>query len=105
MATKRKTSAATLDDIKDIIRRHRTELKSQFHVERIGVFGSFARGTQHKQSDVDFLVTFDRPVSLLDHAGLNLYLQEIVGREVDVISRDSLRPELREFVHRELVLL
>jgi hypothetical protein len=59
MATQRKIKVTTLDEIKEVIGQNRAGLKSQFHVEKIGVFGSCACGDQKKRSDADFLVTFE----------------------------------------------
>jgi predicted nucleotidyltransferase len=105
MATQRKVKVTCLDEIKEIIERHRPELKRQFHVEKIGVFGSYARGDQKKRSDVDFLVTFDKDISLFDHVDLTIYLKELMGRKVDVIEQDNLRPELRKYVLPDLIYL
>jgi hypothetical protein len=105
MATQRKVKATSLDEIRELIEQHRSELKRQFHVEQIGVFGSYARGDQKKRSDVDFLVTFDKPVSYFTLGGLYTYLKEIVGTDVDVVPREDLRPEFREHVLNEVVYL
>jgi predicted nucleotidyltransferase len=105
MATQRKIKVTSLDEIRELIERHRPELKRQFHVDKIGVFGSYARGDQKKRSDVDFLVTFDTAISLFDHVDLTIYLKELTGCKVDVIQHDNLRPELREYVLKDLVYL
>ena len=105
MAIQRKVKVTSLEEIKGLIERHRPELKRQFHVEKVGVFGSYARGDQKKRSDVDFLVTFDKPVSYFTLGGLYAYLKEIVGTDVDVVPREDLRPEFREHVLNEVVYL
>ena len=105
MAIQRKVKVTSLEEIKGLIERHRPELKRQFHVEKVGVFGSYARGDQKKRSDVDFLVTFDKPVSYFTLGGLYAYLKEIVGTDVDVVPGEDLRPEFREHVLNEVVYL
>jgi len=105
MATQRKVKVTSLDEIKELIQQHKPELKRQFHVVKIGVFGSYARGTQKKRSDIDFLVSFDKAISLFDHVDLTIYLKEIMGHKVDVVQSDNLRPELREYVLQDLVYL
>jgi uncharacterized protein len=105
MATLRKIKVTNLEEIKEVIRQRRAELKSQFHVEKIGVFGSYARGDQKKRSDIDFLVTFDETIGLFTLSGLYIYLQEQLGRKVDVIPFNSLRPELRKYVLKDLIYL
>ncbi|HEY4321368.1 MAG TPA: nucleotidyltransferase family protein [Gemmatimonadales bacterium] len=74
-------------------------------VVHAGLFGSMARGDAHEDSDVDFLVEFERGRSLLDLAGLRTDLRETLGREVDVATPASLHPRLRERILRELVPL
>ena len=105
MSTQRKVKVTSLEEIKGVIEQHRAELKSQFHVEKIGVFGSYARGDQKKRSDIDFLVAFDETIGLFTLSGLYIYLQEQLGRKVDVVPFNSLRPELREYVLKDLIYL
>jgi uncharacterized protein len=71
----------------------------------VRVFGSVARGDARPESDVDFLVEFEPGRSLLDHAGLLLELEQLLGREVDVVTNRGLRHRIRERVLREAVLL
>jgi len=103
MPTRRKIKVTSLDEIKELIEQHKPELKRQFHVDKIGVFGSYARSTPKKRSDIDFLVTFDADISLFARVDLNIYLMELMGRKVDVIPHDNLRPELREYVLKDLI--
>ena len=105
MSTQRKIKVTSLEEIKELIEQHRPELKRQFHVEKIGVFGSYARGTQKKRSDIDFLVTFDKAISLFDHVNLTIYLKELMRCKVDVIPHENLRPELRAYVLKDLIYL
>jgi predicted nucleotidyltransferase len=102
MSTQRKIKVNSLDEIKEVIERHRPELKSQFHVDKIGVFGSYARGDQKKRSDIDFLVTFDEPVSYLDLGGLKIFMEEITGLESHVVPSYNLRPEFRDNILKQV---
>ena len=105
MATQRKVKVTSLDEIKDVIEKHRPELKRQFHVDKIGVFGSYARGDQKKRSDVDFLVSFDKSISLFTLGGLYEYLKEIIGTDVDVVPGEDLRPEFSDSVMKDIVYI
>jgi predicted nucleotidyltransferase len=67
-------------------------------VGNIRVFGSFARGEQRRTSDIDLLVDLPRHFSLLDLAGLKIDLEAAVGRKVDVVPSDSIKPALRPFI-------
>jgi len=86
--------------------RHQVEAPMRQHgVVHAAVFGSVARGEARGGSDVDFLVEFEHGRSLLDLAGLRIELQEALGCEVDVATRDSLHPRLRDRILHELVPL
>jgi hypothetical protein len=92
----------------DALRAKREEilrLARQWGARDVRVFGSVARGDAGPQSDVDFLVHFEPDRSLLDHGGLLMDLQELLGCEVDVVDDDAMRPRLRERVLKEAVPL
>ena len=74
-----------------------------YKVKELGMFGSFARGEQSDQSDIDVLVEFEEGADLFDLMGLTLYLEEELQRKVDVVSKRALREELRGSVLREVV--
>ena len=73
------------------------------------LFGSYARGEQHPNSDVDILVVFDQEtgkgVSLLKHIGIALDLEDLLGKKVDLITDGTLLPFVRESVERDKVLI
>jgi len=72
-------------------------------VVRASIFGSVARGEGGPDSDVDFLVEFEKGRSLVDLSGLRLDLREILGCDVDVATPRSLHPKIRDAVLKELV--
>jgi len=76
-------------------------LRERFGVSSISVFGSVARGDYGPASDVDVLVEFDRPATLITLASIRLALMERLGREVDVGTWASLRPSMRARVMGE----
>lgn len=71
-------------------------------MKKLGIFGSYVRGEQKEDSDVDILVTFEEPVSLLKLVSFENYLQDITGINVDVIPEKSIRPELRDIILNEV---
>jgi uncharacterized protein len=76
----------------------------EFGARRIRVFGSVARGEEHVDSDVDFLVDFPRGYDLFgQRLPLTERLAEITGRRSDVIPEHELNPHLREAILREAV--
>ena len=92
-----------LDDVLAIIAAHEAELRRR-HVATLSVFGSVARGDARLDSDVDLLVEFDgSPVTLFDLGGLQVFLSEILGVEVDLVMRSSVIAELRDRIYNEAV--
>ncbi|MDX2193534.1 MAG: nucleotidyltransferase family protein [Gemmatimonadales bacterium] len=75
----------------------------KYGVVHAAVFGSVARGDDQEESDIDFLVEFEPGRSLLDLAALRIELREALGRDVDVATRNSLHPHLRDQILGELV--
>ena len=77
------------------------ELKEYYGVAHIRLFGSTARGTTRKSSDIDLMVSFARPVGLLGLSALKNRLEAVLEHPVDLATPDALSPELRETVERE----
>lgn len=94
-----------LDEIKKIIDKHREELIKRFKVETISIFGSYARKEQKEKSDVDILVEFKAPVSLLHIVSLENYLSDILGVKVDVVPKKNIRKELKDSILKEAILV
>ncbi len=93
----------SLEEIRLRVAPHHARFK-EMHVAALLVFGSTVRGEANAQSDVDFVVDFDRPVSLFDVCGVAALIEDIFQPQpVDVIDRGSLRPELRDEVLAEAV--
>ena len=90
----------SLEDLRQQ-REHILALARQHRARQIAVFGSLLRGALGATSDIDFLVDFDSDYSLRDHIRLTQGLQQLLGRRVEVVDRQSLRPELRETIIRE----
>lgn len=92
-----------IERIKSIIRESIPELKSQYKVKNIGVFGSYVRGEQKKRSDVDILVEFDETPTLLGFIGLENYLSDAIGVKVDLVMKDALKPRIGKHILEEVV--
>jgi len=73
----------------------------RYDVRKAAIFGSFVKGEQRKDSDIDILVEFKGEKSLLDLAGLKIELEEILGRKVDVLTYNSLHPLLKDKILQE----
>ncbi len=79
------------------------ELKRKYKVSKIGLFGSVARDECKTDSDIDFLVEFDKGGDLFDLAALGIFLEEEFGSKVDIVSKRAVRDELKSRIFSEVV--
>lgn len=87
-----------------LLRQHDTTLKERFGVRRIGIFGSFARGEERPNSDVDVLVVFQKGEETFDHyMDCKFYLEDLFGRNVDLVIEDTIKHRLKEPILSEVV--
>ncbi len=83
------------------------DLCRRYHVRELSVFGSAALGAMRPDSDIDLLVEFlpDAQVDLVDYAGLMLDLSKLLGRKADLVSKNGLKPMIRDSVLDEARLV
>ena len=86
-----------------LLSQHKSHLTRQYGVTRLALFGSVARDTAHEASDLDILVDFDGPATSKHYFCVQFYLEDLLGRPVDLVTEKALRRELRPFVEREAV--
>ena len=91
------------DQVIRILSEHSVELARKFRVKSLALFGSVSRGEAGPGSDVDLLVEFDGPVGYFGLFALQEYLEAALGSKVDLGTRDSLKPRIRERVLGECV--
>ena len=92
----------TLEEIERILRQRKSELRDRYGIMEMGVFGSYARGEQGENSDVDILVTLERPVSLLTFAEMGHYLEDLLGLRVDLVLKKTLKPFIGQHILKEV---
>lgn len=85
----------------ELLRRSKSELQACFGVTGLALFGSTARDTATSTSDVDVLVAFDGPATSKRYFGVQFYLEDLLGRPVDLVTEKGLRPELRPSIEQE----
>ena len=78
-------------------------LHKSFGVTRLALFGSTARDTATKNSDVDILVDFDGVATSQRYFGVQFYLEDLLGCSVDLVTEKALRAELRPYIQREAI--
>jgi len=96
-----------LERIKKALKEHEEELKEKYGVKKIGIFGSFVRGEDIKDSDLDILVEFEEDVKigLLKFVNMENYLSELLGVKVDLVEKSALKPRIGKHILKEVVLL
>ena len=92
-----------LETILDSLREMLPTLRTRYLVREIGLFGSYVRQGEHSGSDLDVLVTFDEPPSLLRFLELENLLADRLGLPVDLVMRDALKPRIGSRILRDLV--
>lgn len=90
-------------DALKLLAQHKPELTRRFGVIELALFGSTIRDAAGEDSDVDILVAFDGPATSERYFGVQFYLEDLLGRPVDLVTDKALRPELRPYVEREAV--
>jgi len=88
----------------ELLRRHEPELKGRFGVAKIGIFGSFARGEERPESDVDVLVSFRKGEETFDHyMDCKFFLEDLFGRKVDLVMNGAIKKRLKPYILGEVV--
>ena len=95
----------TLKEIEKILKENKAILAERFKVKEIGIFGSYVRGEQKEKSDVDILVSFYEPISLLKLVSLENFLSALTGAKIDIVPKEDIRPELKERILGEVIYL
>jgi predicted nucleotidyltransferase len=86
-----------------LLKTHKEELASRFGVRALALFGSVSRNTATATSDIDILVDFDGPATSARYYGLQFFLEDLLGRPVDLVTRKALRAELRPYIERDAI--
>lgn len=94
-----------LEEIKRIVNEHKLFLEKRFKVKSIGIFGSYLKGEQCEESDIDILVEFYDTIDLFEFIKLENFLSEILGSEVDLIMKDTLKPRIKNKILEEAVYI
>ena len=95
----------TFKKIKKILLSHKQELHKRFHMKEIGIFGSYVRNEQKKESDVDILIEFKKPLGLLEFLDAQEFLEQLLKLKVDLVTKKALKPYIGKRILEEVVYL
>ncbi len=91
------------EEVIRVLRSRLPELQKSYSVCTLAVFGSYARGDTRRASDLDLLVEFEQPPSLLRFIRLEQHLSDLLGVKVDLVMKDALKPAIGRRILQELV--
>jgi uncharacterized protein len=86
-----------------LLREHLPDLRRRYGVQTLSLFGSYVRGEQRPQSDLDVLVEFAETPGLFAYVDLQDTLSELLGIRVDLVMRSALKPRIARHVLQEVV--
>ena len=89
------------NEVTKILKEQKTFLAKTYFVNKIGIFGSYARNEETRESDIDLLVEFSRPVGF-EFLDLKDYLEKVLNKPVDLVTVNALKPSMREAVLGEV---
>ncbi len=94
-----------LNDAKKILRKYKDTIVMNYQVKDIGIFGSYVRGEQKKESDLDILIDFSQPVSFFTFLDLEEYLRNKLGVKVDLVTKKALKPAIGQQILKEVLYI
>ena len=96
-----------LEEIKQKLNQNLIQIKQQYRITKLGIFGSYIRGEATENSDLDILVEFEPQArfGLLTFCELENYLSELLAMEVDLVMKDSLKPHIGNNILQEVLYL
>jgi uncharacterized protein len=95
----------SLENFRQLLRDNLANLRREYRVGSLWLFGSYVRGEQHKRSDLDILVEFEEVPTLPKFISLERKLCEVTGVKVDLVSVRALKGEIGERILQERVAL
>ncbi len=95
----------SLNEIREILSSQKEFICEKYRITELGVFGSYARGEQTDNSDVDILVDYEIAPTLIMLVELRDYLSQIFGLKVDVVTKNGLKPRIRNRVLSEAIYI
>ena len=91
------------DEVLNVLRAHKATLAERFGVVDLALFGSIVHDQATDASDVDILVRFDSSATSKRYFGVQFYIEDLLGRPVDLVTDKALREEIRPYVEQEIV--
>ena len=95
----------TLNEIRQVLSLQKQSICEIYRITKIGIFGSYTRGDETETSDIDILVDYETAPTLIMLVELRDYLSQLFGIKVDIVTKNGLKPRIRERVLAEVVYI
>lgn len=107
MSHNTQTQPLTPEKIMKILRELLPKIKTQYQIKQLGLFGSYVRGEATENSDIDILVEFYPNINfgLITYCRLENQLSETLGKKVDLVTKDGLKPHIGANILKEVIYL
>ena len=93
-----------LQEIKQTLKENMPEIKKKYGVKNLYIFGSYVRGEQTPESDIDILVEFEKGKKTFDnYMDLKFYLEGLFGKKVDLIIKEAVKQKLKKYIYEEAI--
>lgn len=101
------SSLQSIEEIRKKLIRNKKKIKEKYKIKEIGIFGSYVRGEQKKNSDLDILVEFekDTKIGLLRFLNIENHIGNLLGIKVDLVEKSVLKPRIGEYILKEVIYL
>ena len=92
----------TFEEIKKVLQKHRDEFREQYGLKEIGIFGSYVKGEQKENSDIDMLIELEKPIGFVRFMRLESALSQLLGVRVEMVTRKALKPHIGKRILQEV---
>ncbi|MHA1729723.1 MAG: nucleotidyltransferase family protein [Promethearchaeota archaeon] len=91
------------EKVLSILKKNLSYLKNEFRITTIGIFGSYSKNETSEESDIDILVVFSKSPGIVQFMKMREYLSSILGKKVDLVTKQALKPDLKTNILMETV--
>ena len=95
----------SIDEIKTKIKENEAFLKEKYQVDKVFLFGSYAKGEQTAESDIDLLVDFQNVIDMFEMVDLQEYLQNLFSKKIDLGTKNGLKSFIKQSILKEAIAL
>jgi hypothetical protein len=92
----------TFEEVKELLQKNKPKFREQYGLKDIGIFGSYVRGEQVADSDIDILVELEKPIGFVKFIRLENALSQLLGVRVEIVTKKALKPHIGKRILEEV---